>query len=105
MKMIRAFIRPEKEQEVVLALEGAGFPSLTKMPVFGRGKQKGLQVGPVHYDELPKTLIMMVINDDDMKKVITIITDKAKTGFVGDGKIFVSPVETAYTVRTGEAVL
>ena len=42
MKMIRAFIRPEKEQEVVLALEGAGFPSLTKMPVFGRGKQKGL---------------------------------------------------------------
>ena len=53
MKMIRAFIRPEKEQEVVLALEGAGFPSLTKMPVFGRGKQKGLTVGPVHYDELP----------------------------------------------------
>ena len=41
MKMIRAFIRPEKEQEVVLALEGAGFPSLTKVPVFGRGKQKG----------------------------------------------------------------
>ena len=41
MKMIRAFIRPGKEQEVVLALEGAGFPSLTKMPVFGRGKQKG----------------------------------------------------------------
>ena len=41
MKMIRAFIRPEKEQEVVLALEGAGFPSLTKMPVFGRGKQEG----------------------------------------------------------------
>mgnify|MGYP003438793938 CR=1 FL=1 len=58
MKMIRAFIRPEREQEVVLALEGAGFPSLTKMPVFGRGKQKGLTVGPVHYDELPKTLIM-----------------------------------------------
>ncbi len=105
MKMIRAFIRPEKEQEVVLALEGAGFPSLTKMPVFGRGKQKGLQVGPVHYDELPKTLIMMVINDNDIKKVIAIITDKAKTGFVGDGKIFVSPVDTAYTVRTGEAVL
>jgi nitrogen regulatory protein PII 1 len=89
MKMIRAFIRPEKDQEVVLALEGAGFPALTKMPVFGRGKQKGLQVGPIHYDELPKTLIQ----------------DKAKTGFIGDGKIFVSPVEAAYTVRTGEAVL
>jgi len=105
MKMIRAFIRPEKEQQVVLALEGAGFPSLTKMPVFGRGKQKGLQVGPVHYDELPKTLVMMVVNDQDMNKVISIINDKAKTGFVGDGKIFVSPVEAAYTIRTGEAVL
>jgi nitrogen regulatory protein PII 1 len=105
MKMIRAFIRPEKEQEVVLALEGAGFPSLTKMPVFGRGKQKGLQVGPVHYDELPKTLIMMVVDDKDANKVIGLINDKARTGFVGDGKIFVSPVESAYTVRTGEAIL
>jgi nitrogen regulatory protein PII 1 len=105
MKMIRAFIRPEKEQEVVLALEGAGFPSLTKMPVFGRGKQKGLQVGPVHYDELPKTLLMTVVNDDEAQKVIGIISDKARTGFIGDGKIFVSPVDASYTVRTGEAVL
>lgn len=105
MKMLRAFIRPEKEQEVVLALEGAGFPSLTKMPVFGRGKQKGLQVGPVHYDELPKTLIMMVVDDEDTGKVINIIQDKAKTGFIGDGKIFVSPIDDAYTVRTGETGL
>jgi nitrogen regulatory protein PII 1 len=102
MKMIRAFIRPEKEQEVVLALEGAGFPSLTKMPVFGRGKQKGLQVGPVHYDELPKILIMTVVNTEDADKVVKIIQDKARTGFIGDGKIFVSPVEAAYTIRTGE---
>jgi nitrogen regulatory protein PII 1 len=105
MKMIRAFIRPEKEQEVVLALEGAGFPSLTKMPVFGRGKQKGLQVGPVHYDELAKTLIMMVVDDTEADRVIGIIQDKARTGFIGDGKVFVSPVEAAYTVRTGEAAL
>ena len=105
MKMIRAFIRPEKEQEVVLALEGAGFPSLTKMPVFGRGKQKGLTVGPVHYDELPKMLIMTVVEDKDVDKVMKVITDKARTGFIGDGKIFISPVESAYTVRTGEAVL
>lgn len=105
MKMIRAFIRPEKEQEVVLALEGAGFPSLTKVPVFGRGKQKGLTVGPIHYDELPKTLIMMVVDDKDESKVLKVIQDKARTGFIGDGKIFVSPVENAYTVRTGEAGL
>jgi nitrogen regulatory protein PII 1 len=102
MKIIRAFIRPEKEQDVVLALEGAGFPALTKMPVFGRGKQKGLRVGPVHYDELPKVLIMIVVEDEDVDKVIKIIQDKARTGFIGDGKIFVSPVETAYTIRTGE---
>lgn len=105
MKMIRAFIRPEKEQEIVLALEGAGFPSLTKMPVFGRGKQKGLQIGPVHYDELPKMLVMMVVNDGEVERVIGIISDKAKTGFIGDGKIFISPVEASYTVRTGEAGL
>ena len=80
MKMIRAFIRPEKEQEVVLALEGAGFPSLTKVPVFGRGKQKGLTVGPIHYDELPKTLIMMVVDDKDESKVLKVIQDKAQDG-------------------------
>jgi nitrogen regulatory protein PII 1 len=102
MKMVRAFIRPEKEQEVVLALEGAGFPALTKMPVFGRGKQKGLQIGPVHYDELPKTLIMTVVDDSDVNGVIQIVQDKARTGFIGDGKIFVSPVDNAYTIRTGE---
>jgi nitrogen regulatory protein PII 1 len=92
MKMIRAFIRPEKEQEVVL-------------PVFGRGKQKGLQVGPVHYDELPKTLIMTVIDDADVDRVIQVIQDKARSGFIGDGKIFVSPVDNAYTIRTGEVGL
>lgn len=105
MKMIRAFIRPEKEQEVVIALEGAGFPSLTKMPVFGRGKQKGLQVGPVHYDELPKTMVMMVVDDEDVEEVIKIIQNKARTGFIGDGKIFISPVEKAFTIRTGEEKL
>ena len=102
MKMIRAFIRPEKEQEVVLALEGAGFSSLTKMPVFGRGKQKGLQVGPVHYDELPKMLIMMVVNDGDVTRVVDLMMEKSRTGFVGDGKIFIYPMEQVIRIRTGE---
>lgn len=105
MKMVRAFVRPEKEQEIVLALEGAGYGSLTKMPVFGRGKQKGLQVGPIYYDELPKTLLMMVVEDDDAPRVIELIEDKGRTGFIGDGKIFVSSVDEAYTIRTGEAGL
>lgn len=105
MKMVRAFVRPEKEQEIVLALEGAGYGSLTKMPVFGRGKQKGLQVGPIYYDELPKTLLMLVVEDESAGEVIGLIEEKGRTGFIGDGKIFVSPVEEAYTIRTGEAGL
>jgi len=105
MKMVRAFVRPEKEQEVVQALEGAGYGSLTKMPVFGRGKQKGLQVGPIYYDELPKTLLMLVVEDEQAKHAIEVIQNKAHTGFIGDGKIFVSPVEEAYTIRTGEVGL
>lgn len=104
MKMIRAVIRPEKEDDVVLALEGAGFPAMTKAHVFGRGKQKGLQVGPVHYDLLSKVLLLLVVNDEDVSKVMSLITDNSKTGFIGDGKIFVSDVESAYTVRTGEGL-
>ena len=104
MKMIRAIVRPEKEDDIVLALEGAGFPAMTKAHVFGRGKQKGLQVGPVHYDLLPKVLLILVVNDDDVTKVMGVITDNSKTGFIGDGKIFVSEVEEAYTIRTGEGL-
>lgn len=104
MKMIRAIVRPEKEDDVVLALEGAGFPAMTKAHVFGRGKQKGLQVGPVHYDLLPKVLLLLVVNDGDVAKVMSTITDNSKTGFIGDGKIFVSEVEEAYTIRTGEGL-
>jgi len=104
MKMIRAIVRPEKEDDVVLALEGAGFPAMTKAHVFGRGKQKGLQVGPVHYDLLSKVLLLLVVNDDDVPKVMGVITDNSKTGFIGDGKIFVSEVEDAYTIRTGEGL-
>ena len=104
MKMIRAIIRPEKEDDVVLALEGAGFPAMTKAHVFGRGRQKGLQVGPVHYDMLPKVLLLLVVNDEDVRKVMSVITDTSKTGFIGDGKIFVSEVEDAYTIRTGEGL-
>jgi nitrogen regulatory protein PII 1 len=59
----------------------------------------------VHYDELPKVLIMTVVDDKDLDKAMKVIQDKARTGFIGDGKIFISPVENAYTVRTGEAGL
>lgn len=105
MKLVRAFIRPEKEQEVVLALEGAGFPALTKMSAMGRGKQKGLRVGDVVYEELPKTLLLMVVKDEEVDRVVSIIQERARTGNIGDGKIFVSPVEEVITIRTGEVEL
>ncbi|WP_340695476.1 P-II family nitrogen regulator [Hydrogenobacter thermophilus] len=105
MKLVRAFIRPEKEQEVVLALEGAGFPALTKMSAMGRGKQKGLKVGDVVYEELPKTLLLIVVKDDEVDRVVSIIQEQARTGNIGDGKIFVSPVEEVITIRTGEVEL
>lgn len=103
--MIRAIVRPDREREVVLALEGAGFPAVTKSHVFGRGKQKGLQVGPIHYDELPKVALMMVVEDADVERAVGVIQEAAHTGNIGDGKIFVSPVEQAYTIRTGKAGL
>jgi len=105
MKLVRAFIRPEKEQEVVLALEGAGFPALTKMSVMGRGKQKGLRVGDIVYEELPKVLLLIVVKDEDVSKVESVILEHARTGNLGDGKIFVSPVEKSITIRTGEVEL
>ncbi|MBZ4666127.1 P-II family nitrogen regulator [Mahella sp.] len=102
MKMIRAIIRPEKENTVVDALDKAGFSSMTKMHIFGRGRQKGIQVGPIVYDELPKVQLMLVVNDKDAEDVVSIIENTARTGNIGDGKIFISEVLEAYTVRTGE---
>ncbi|MHB0977055.1 MAG: P-II family nitrogen regulator [Candidatus Aquicultorales bacterium] len=102
MEMIRAIIRPEKESAVVDALAEEGFVSLTKMHVFGRGKQKGIQVGPITYDELPKVQLMLVVEDEDAPKVVSVIEARARTGNMGDGKIFVSGVDKAFTIRTGE---
>ncbi|MBI3012883.1 MAG: P-II family nitrogen regulator [Elusimicrobia bacterium] len=102
MKMIRAIVRPEKEEEVLKSLETAGFPSMTKMDVLGRGKQKGIQVGTAVYDELAKTMIMVVVEDTQAEKAAAAITESAKTGNFGDGKIFVSTVDSAITIRTGK---
>lgn len=105
MKMLRAIIRPEKTQEVVESLEKAGFPAVTKIDVLGRGKQRGIQIGSTVYDELAKTMLMVVVQDEDAAKAVDAIAKAAKTGNYGDGKIFVSPVEEAYTIRTGEKSL
>lgn len=101
MKMIRAIIRPEAVDKVADSLEAGGFSALTRIEVFGRGKQKGIKVGDVVYDNLPKTMLMLVVGDDDQEKAVKIVEDSARTGNIGDGKIFVSTVEEAYTIRTG----
>lgn len=105
MKMIRALIRPEKETDVITALERSGFSALTKADVFGRGKQRGIKVGSAKYEEIAKLMLMLVVEDKDLERAIDIIKISARTGNFGDGKIFVTPVEETMTIRTGEKTL
>ncbi len=105
MVMIRAIIRPEKVAAVLSELGDASFPAVTKMDVMGRGKQKGIKVGDMFYDEIPKEMLLLVVKDEDKDDVIKIIMRVARTGEkgnFGDGRIFVSPVEEAYTISTGK---
>ncbi len=104
MLMIRAIVRPEKSAAVMQALLDAGYPAVTKMEVAGRGKQRGLKVGAVTYDELPKELLMAVVHEADKDLLIRAVISAARSGekgAYGDGKIFVSPVEEVYTISTG----
>ncbi len=102
MKLVKAIIRPEKVDDVIDTLDKEGFPAFTKIDVVGRGKQGGLRVGEFYYDELPKVMLLIAVNDEDVGKVVEIIRKSAYTGNFGDGKIFVQPIEEAYTIRTGE---
>ena len=104
MLMIRAIVRPEKVDVVLEQLMAEGFPAVTKLNVSGRGKQRGIKIGDITYDELPKELLMLVVPDADKDMVIGLIMSAAKTGdrgAYGDGKIFVSPVDEVYTVSSG----
>ncbi len=101
MQFVRAIVRPEKKDEVLENLSAGGFNAATVVDVVGRGKQKGIRMGDVYYDEIPKTLILVAIEDGDRDKIVDIILKTAKTGpsgNFGDGKIFISPVEEAYTI-------
>lgn len=104
MIMIRAIVRPEKSPVVLEALSKEGFCAATEMDVYGRGKQKGITIGSVFYEELPKSMILVIIEEKDEKKVVDIIMNHARTGKdgnIGDGRIFVLPVERAYTISSG----
>jgi nitrogen regulatory protein P-II 1 len=106
MKKIEAIIREEKLEPVKAALEEKGIVSMTITQVSGRGSQKGIalqwRAGVYRVDFLPKTKIEVVVDDKTSDMVVAIICQVARTGRVGDGKIFVIPVENAVRVRTGE---
>ncbi len=108
MVMISAIIRPEKAMDVLADLAAAGFPAVTKMDVSGRGKQKGVVVGNVYYDEIPKEMIFCVVRDEDKDAVVQTILNGARTGpngAYGDGKIFVKKVAEVYTISSQTAEL
>ena len=107
MKRIEAIVRPEKLEDVKDALTGLGHAGLTVTEVKGHGIQKGItqQWRGQEYsiDLLPKVSVVAVVNDHEVADVIEAITAAARTDRIGDGKIFVSPVEQVVRIRTGES--
>ncbi|MGO8673420.1 MAG: P-II family nitrogen regulator [Capsulimonadaceae bacterium] len=106
MVKIEAIIRPGRLDEVKAALDDAGIHGISVLEIKGAGKQKGYTQ---HYrgseyqvNLLPKVMIIVVVPDNDQDRVIDAIVDAAKTGEIGDGKIFLSPVTEAVRIRTGE---
>ena len=106
MKKIEAIIREEKLEPVRKAIESFGYFGMTISEVSGRGRQKGIplqwRVGEYRVDFLPKLKIEIIVLDEDVAKTVNAISRNARTGEMGDGKIFILPVENAVRVRTGE---
>ena len=106
MKMVKAIIKPERFEFVKKALEDKGFIGMTISEVKGRGEQKGIALqyrgGLMTVDLLPKIQLEIVIRDSDVDTIVVTITEAARTGKIGDGKIFIIPVEKSIRIRTGE---
>jgi len=106
MKLIKTLLKPERFEFVKKALEDKGFVSMTITEVRGRGEQKGISLeyrgGKMTVDMLPKVQLEIVVKDKDVDTVIATISESARTGKIGDGKIFVIPVERSIRIRTGE---
>ena len=109
MKKIKAIIKPFKLEDVKKALNDIGVNGMTVSDVKGFGRQRGhkeiFRGAEYQVDFVPKIQIDVVVDDDLSVKVIDIIKDKAKTGKIGDGKIFISSLEEAIRIRTGETGL
>jgi nitrogen regulatory protein P-II 1 len=106
VKKIEAIIREERLEAVKKALDAVSYPGMTVSEVSGHGRQGGLtlqwRVGEYQVDLLPKIKIEVVILDEDLPDVLAAIRTAARTGNIGDGKIFVYPVEDAMRIRTGD---
>lgn len=106
MKKIEAVVRVEKLQEVKQALEKRGYPGMMVWRIEGHGRQKGLsqQFRGREYrvDFLPKIKLEIVVRDDEVENIVKTIVSSAKTGEIGDGKIFVSDIDSVVRIRTFE---
>jgi nitrogen regulatory protein P-II 1 len=106
MKKIEAIIRQESLDSVKKALEENSYFGMTVSEVSGRGRQKGIvlqwRAGEYRVDLLPKLKIELVVLDEDVPVAIDAITRNARTGEIGDGKIFILPVEGIVRIRTGD---
>jgi len=106
MKKIEAIIREERLEAVKKALEENSYFGMTVSEVSGRGRQKGIplqwRVGEYRVDLLPKLKIELVLLDEDVPTAVNAIVRNARTGEIGDGKIFILPVENVVRVRTGD---
>jgi nitrogen regulatory protein P-II 1 len=106
MKKIEAIIQPHKLEEVKEALKGAGVDGMTISEVHGHGRQKGhtevYRGSEYKIDLRPKIKIELVLQDSDLDRVVGVITESARSGKIGDGKIFVSTIEEVYRIRNGE---
>ena len=106
MKKIEAIIRPEKVDEVRKAIEAVGYPGITITEAQGHGKQKGVvqqwRGESYRVEFLPKVKLELVVGDSDVDRIVQAVIKSAKTGAVGDGKIFVSDVRDVIKIRTGE---
>jgi len=106
MKKIEAIVREDRFHLIKIALEEKGFISMTVSDVMGRGKQRGVslkwRVGEHRIEFLPKKKIEIVVEDKDCQLVADIICERGRTGSVGDGKVFIIPIEEVIRIRTGE---
>jgi nitrogen regulatory protein P-II 1 len=106
MKKIEAIVRSEKIEDLREALDAKGFSSMTLTEVKGRGAQKGItlewRVGEYRVEFIPKVKVEIVATDENADKIVKIVAEICSTGKVGDGKIFISPVEEVIRIRTGE---